>query len=81
MDRLSGVSSLEFEQVFELEGSVPPTRAMLVTTFLAILELVRLAAIRVYQGTGDDGVPTGPIHLRASDEGMATWSERVADVM
>ncbi len=44
-------------------------------------ELVRLSAIRVYQSAGEDGVPTGPIHLRRVGDGDRAWRGRVADVM
>jgi segregation and condensation protein A len=81
MERLEGVESLEFERVFELEGA-RPSRAMLVTTFLALLELVRLAAIRVYQGLDGEGVPVGPIRLRGLGAGAGPgWAERIAEVM
>jgi segregation and condensation protein A len=81
MDLVESLASLEFAQVFEREGGAPPSRALLVTTFLAILELVRLSAIRVYQSAGEDGVPTGPIHLRRVGDGDRAWRGRVADVM
>lgn len=55
---------------------------MVITTFLAILELTRLATLRIYQSVNDMAVPEGPIHLRrvfaAGDLG---WRELIADVM
>jgi segregation and condensation protein A len=74
--------SLEFtECVLERDGS-PPSRPIFVATFLAILELSRLAALRLYQGADERGGPQGPIHLRRSDEpGSGAWIEHVAELM
>jgi len=74
--------SLEFmECVLTKEGTLP-SRSIFVATFLAILELSRLAALRLYQGVGERGGPQGPIHLRRSDEpGSEAWTEQVAEVM
>jgi segregation and condensation protein A len=72
--------SLEFEQLFASPSEEPPTRAMVVATFLALLELVRVAALRVYQGVREaDGVPDGPIRLRRSEEGAEEWRRRIAE--
>jgi hypothetical protein len=50
-------------------------------TFLAILELVRLSALRVYQGMGEHGGPEGPIHLRLAGESQdEEWEERIAKI-
>jgi segregation and condensation protein A len=74
--------SIEFtECVLTSEGALP-SRSIFVATFLAILELSRLAALRLYQGVDEKGGPQGPIHLRRSDEpGSGTWIEQVAEVM
>jgi len=80
MQLLDHLQTVEFQQIFELEGGNLPSRASLVATFLAILELTRLAAIRAYQGVNSSGVPEGPIRLRRC-EGGAHWSERIAEVM
>jgi len=80
MDVMADAEQLEFEQIFERSGG-PPSRPVLVTSFLALLELVRLAAVRVYQGIDDESVPEGPIHLRRVDDGDVSWSERVAEIM
>ena len=74
-------ASIEFEQLFIAERGTPPSRPVLVTTFLAILELVRLHAIRVYQGVSDEAVPEGPIRLRRSEEPGVSWSERISEIM
>ena len=81
MDALGRFESIEFERIFELESDGPPTRRLLIATFLAVLELVRLAAVRVYQGLSDAGVPDGPIRLRrAEGPGADEWSAAVADI-
>lgn len=72
--------SLEFEQLFAGENGEPPSRAMVVATFLALLELVRVSALRVYQGVREsDGVPEGAIRLRRSEEGAEEWRRRIAE--
>jgi segregation and condensation protein A len=71
--------ALEFEQLFDAESGEPPSRALVVATFLALLELVRVAALRIYQGVREDGVPEGPIRLRRSEEGAQEWRRRIAE--
>jgi segregation and condensation protein A len=81
MDALGRHESIEFERIFELEADGPPMRRLLIATFLAVLELVRLAAVRVYQGLDEAGVPGGPIRLRrAEGPGADDWSAAVADI-
>ncbi len=70
-DRMLGVmrllearGSIDFDRIFVECDDRAPSRLMIVTTFLALLELVRLAALRVYQSLSDTGVPSGPIHVR-----------------
>ncbi len=65
MERLAGAGSIEFARVFDSPDADGPTRAMLVATFLAILELARVGALRLYQGLSSNGAPEGPIRLRA----------------
>jgi len=78
VDRQDG--SLEFEQLFESAAGEPAARALVVATFLALLELVRVAALRVYQGVREaDGVPEGAIRLRRSEEGAEDWRRRIAE--
>lgn len=82
MEAIEDVESLEFEQVLPQGEGGTASRTMVVTTFLAILELTRLATIRVYQSLNDAAVPKGPIHLRrASAAGDTSWRELIADVM
>ncbi|MEN8161119.1 MAG: hypothetical protein ABFS41_13695, partial [Myxococcota bacterium] len=73
--------SLEFERIFELEPDRTQSRTLLVATFLAILELVRLAAVRVYQSFDEAGAPDGPIRLRRAEGPDAEeWSHAVAEI-
>lgn len=75
-----GEGALAFEQLFASPSGEPPSRALVVTTFLALLELVRIAALRIYQGVREaDGAPEGPIRLRRSAEGAEEWRRRIAE--
>jgi segregation and condensation protein A len=81
MQALAARESCEFEELLFEEGE-RVSRAKLVTTFLAILELTRLEAIGLYQGIDEVGVPVGPIHIRRrSQPGDASWQERLSDLM
>ncbi len=81
MDMLGRFESIEFERIFELELGRPLTRPLLIATFLGVLELVRLAAVRVYQGLDEAGVPRGTIRLRRAEGPSADdWSAAVAEV-
>jgi len=74
--------SLEFTECLLASDGLPPSRELFVATFLAILELSRLAALRLYQGVDVRGGPSGPIHLRRSEEpGGGVWTDQVAEVM
>ena len=64
MRLLEARGSIDFDRIFVECDDRAPSRLMIVTTFLALLELVRLAALRVYQSLSDTGVPSGPIHVR-----------------
>lgn len=87
MDLLERHESVEFLQIFRENGGegsdARPTRAVLVATFLAVLELARLTALRIYQGISDRGTPEGPIRVRravvAGDDPQ--WRDRIADSM
>ncbi|MCZ6463170.1 MAG: segregation/condensation protein A [Proteobacteria bacterium] len=82
MRALETAESLEFTQVFETADGGPPTRAVLVATFLAILELARLAALRLYQGAGDDGAPWGPIRVRITPaHERMEWDDQISELM
>ena len=74
--------SVDFDAMLREEKSRPYTKTLIIATFLAILELTRLSAIRIYQGLDDLGVPEGPLHLRRSIElGDTTWIEQIAESM
>jgi chromatin segregation and condensation protein Rec8/ScpA/Scc1 (kleisin family) len=74
--------SIDFDVLLHEEQGRPYTVALVVVTFLAILELTRLAAIRIYQGIDQLGAPEGPIHLRRSIEaGDTVWIEQIAESM
>lgn len=84
MDLLEANDSIEFMRIFEDgEGELRASRPVLVATFLAVLELARLAALRIYQGLGDSGAPAGPIRLRraAGSETDPEWRERITESM
>jgi len=89
MELLERVESIEFTQVFERAGGSRPSRPLVIASFLAILELARLQALRIYQGMGETGNPNGPIRLRATldppeggtSEATAHWRDRISDLM
>ncbi len=60
LDRLATCESLAFDELFTPEA----TRAEIVVSFLAVLELVRMRVIRAYQAG-----PFGPIRLFARTDG------------
>jgi segregation and condensation protein A len=79
MGVLASREACEFE---DLLAGDPHTRALIVATFLAILELTRLEAIGLYQGIDEIGVPRGPIHVRRRGEpGDRAWEQRVSELM
>jgi segregation and condensation protein A len=81
MQQLATRESCDFEELLFEEGR-PLSRALVVATFLAILELTRLEAIGLYQGLDALGVPEGPIHVRRKGEpGDGSWHERISDLM
>ncbi len=59
LDRLSGAGRLDFEELFPQRA----TRLEIIVTFLAILELARLRAVRIVQEA-----PWGPIAVRLEVE-------------
>ncbi len=82
MQCLEQAGSVEFQQIFEVEGGGRPTRGLFVASFLAMLELARLSALRVYQALGDSGAPEGPIRLRAvTAEESGSWREQISEWM
>jgi segregation and condensation protein A len=84
MELLERNESVEFMQIFlSVDGEGLPSRSVLVATFLAILELARLTAIRIYQGLNERGTPEGPIRVRrvATTAGESDWLDRVTETM
>jgi segregation and condensation protein A len=81
MARLGESPLLAFHEIFEGPRGLLPSRPRLIATFLALLELARLSAVRLYQSRAESGVPIGPIQVRLAPGGEAgAWAERVADV-
>jgi len=83
MEMVEQRDTIEFMELFGPLDDRPPARGMLVATFLAILELARVFAVRIYQGVNDAGAPEGPIRLRfgTSEDDARPWRERIADHM
>jgi segregation and condensation protein A len=84
MDLLEANESIEFMRIFVTgEGASRPSRAILVVTFLAVLELARLSALRLYQGLSERGTPEGPIRMRRASLASKDleWRERITDAM
>ena len=77
MKELSERDAIEFMQLFRTEDGSIPSRSILIATFLAVLELVKVSACTVFQGTNDIGSPEGPIRVRQGDH--ADWQARVSD--
>lgn len=69
MDALRSREAIEFEEIFRIDEKPWPSRTVIVVTFLAVLELVRISTLRVYQGLREDGVPEGPILIRLAGGG------------
>jgi chromatin segregation and condensation protein Rec8/ScpA/Scc1 (kleisin family) len=81
MRALADLEVVELEDLLRSSLGRLPSRALVVATFLAILELARIAALHVYQGVGERGVPEGPIRLRRADGPTAHgWRERAAEI-
>jgi segregation and condensation protein A len=82
MEELDGVGSLEFGEILARRAGDPPNRSVIIAMFLAILELTRLAALRIYQGIDEAAVPRGPIHLRRTFvSGDVGWKSLISEVM
>ncbi len=73
--------SAPFEDALDAGEGRTPSRALVVATFLAVLELTRLAALRIFQGIDDAGVPRGPLRLVRARAADAAWRAQIADVM
>jgi len=80
MEALGIGGSLDLDAILGRPGGEAPSREIVVATFLAVLELCRIAAVYLYQGMSERGSPVGPIHVRSADEGEA-WRARIAEIM
>ena len=68
IDALERAEVVELEELLRGPEGSAATRPIIVATFLAILELAKIAALRIFQSLGDAGAPEGPIRLcRAGD--------------
>jgi segregation and condensation protein A len=76
MDQLvaCATDSLRFE---DLLHDAELTRHRIVMTFLAILELAKIQALRVFQNISADGMPFGPVRVRAAVD-AAPDADRIA---
>jgi segregation and condensation protein A len=69
MDRLrtDATQALRFEDLLlEPSRRGSPSRALVIATFLAILELAKIQALRIFQQVSAEGAPFGPIRVRLS---------------
>jgi segregation and condensation protein A len=64
MDALEQNEVVEFDRLLRDPSGGYGTRSYLVATFLAILELAKLATLRIFQSLGEQDAPEGPIRLR-----------------
>jgi len=76
VDALETEPQLELFAFLEARWGAQPRRGLIVATFLALLELARLAVLRVFQSADESGAPRGPIYLRRAGETSAR--ERLA---
>jgi segregation and condensation protein A len=82
MDALERAETLEFLDLFHGAAGEVASRAVVIASFLAILELTRLGALRIYQGVGTSGAPEGPIRVRRiSGELAEDWAQRISELM
>ncbi|MEB2346394.1 MAG: segregation/condensation protein A [Deltaproteobacteria bacterium] len=79
IDALEAAEVVEFEALLRGPDGRYASRAVLVATFLAILELARITALRIFQSLDDAGAPEGPIRLRRAGEG--DLRERLAEAV
>ncbi len=80
MESLEKAGSLTFEHVVSGPDGRLGSRALIVASFLAILELTRLAVLRLYQEIDEQNVPRGTIHLRPAEQ-TGDWTELVGEYM
>ena len=69
-------------RIFEADnGEGVASRPVLVATVLAVLELARLSALRLYQGLSARGTPEGLIRIRRSAITVddSEWREQITE--
>jgi segregation and condensation protein A len=66
IDALEAAEVVELDALLRGPGGVVASRSAIVATFLAILELARIAALRIFQSLDHRGAPRGPIRVRRS---------------
>jgi segregation and condensation protein A len=82
MEALQEVESLDFDQILAQRDGRSPSRLVIIATFLAILELTRLAVLRIFQSLNEAAVPEGPIHLRRTlASGDLSWKHLISEVL
>lgn len=81
MNTLADVESAEFSQLLREPDGRVMSRIFIVATFLAILELSRLRALRTFQALGESGAPEGPIRLRRIEDSGVNWMHQIAEIM
>jgi segregation and condensation protein A len=79
IDALEAAEVVEFSALLRTPEGGWATRPVLVATFLAILELARISALRIFQSRDEQGAPAGPIRLRRAGEGDPR--ERLAEAL
>ncbi len=81
MQMLEAREVVSFNEIFEVEGQAA-SRPMIVATFIAMLELTRIFAIRIFQNLHEDGKANGPIQLRIREDIQGQdWAKRIAEIM
>ena len=79
IDALEAAEVVAFEALLRTPEGRWASRPVLVATFLAILELARISALRIFQSRDDQGAPEGPIRLRRA--GAGDPRERLAEAV
>jgi segregation and condensation protein A len=64
MEALERSAVVEFDELLREADGRRGSRSFLVATFLAVLELAKLATLRLFQSLTEHGAPEGPIRLR-----------------
>lgn len=75
MDALEASEVVELEALLRDDAGRIASRSVIVATFLAILELAKLATLRIFQSISEGGAPEGPIRLRRASLETAPAAE------